>query len=180
MFGSTRPRKQHYGYVHKALPPWFFADPQKMLESLIYNGADLLRTMWDDIGLLMLKMDGSIPTAATGLEVHLDALQVVPRISIVVISFPTPQYPLEAYFVGLIHRPARKKLFGLLGQVPAFSRYLTLEYGLNEQQFPTTFLCEWDKNEKHSNHGEGSEPTLGAFIKTLILMSDEGDRATSA
>jgi hypothetical protein len=179
MFGSTRPRKQHYGYVHKGLPAWFFANPKKMIESLIYNGADFLRTMWDDIGLLMLKMDGSIPTEATGLEVHLDALQIVPRTSIVVIALPAPQYPLEAYFVGLIHRPAKRKWFGLFGETPSFSRYITLEYGLDQNQRPTAFLCEWNK-ETHSNYGEGPEPTLSAFIKTLVLMSDEGDRLQSA
>lgn len=80
-----------------------------------------------------------------------------------VVEMPLPPEVADAYFTALIASwpPVPPP------EEPAFApRYFTLEKGSNLDGTPRTVLGEWTKSDHH-NYGDGPEPTVAAFARSL-------------
>ncbi len=151
-------RIQHYEYVHKTLKDMFFKDTKGFIKYVL-TPKGRLRRLWIELGIdLTEKYDGveKIESLAISSEA-----KEFDNILFAVIRLPKPIQSPEAYFIGLIipRNTSRK------------ARYITLEYGLDDDDNPITFLCEWDK-ETHLNLGEVDESSLKHFKDTLFKLAD--------
>lgn len=159
---------QHYVFVHRALPSVMFGDPSWLFAVL--NGPDVRRFLGDLWARVGQRTGPAEHRASEGLAAetfvegpHLFALVTLPR----------PLEPAEAYFAALVAGfadPAAPSLDAL-----AWSRFFTLEHGLDfRTEEPCTFLCEWTRDGKHRNLGEGPAAEPGAFVRALAVHLGEG------
>lgn len=171
-------RPHHYAFAHGVLPMVFFEDPVGFLAEVATRGMEILPRIWSDTFEVvkrhksdaeMLSSDG-LTSTCYGLGSETLA---------VIISLPPPTELTEAYFVGLVVRPPRKRLFGLLGTKKGLARFITLELGSNLDDTSRTVVGEWTEDTgadvSHRNFGDGPEPTLGAFAAKLGEMVTSGE-----
>jgi hypothetical protein len=163
----TEPRLHHYTFVHRLLPALFYGDPTRFVNSLAGGKSDFLRFLWERVGEREVKAKSKrIP--ATGLDCEIRELEDGTFVGLIVL--PEPEGLTEAYFVAVVYWPFREKLFS---EQAAIARFITLEYGWDyEKGVPRTVLCEWEPDRRHSNRGNGPEPTLGAFFETVCRLVD--------
>lgn len=150
---AARPteRAHHIFFAHRVMPRLFFREPARLLDSLAERRAELLRLMWVDLGEQFFS---TAQVAPDGIDV------VVPAITgarIVIMVFPAPVAPAEAYFAALVQLPD-----GTL-------RYFTLERAVDPQggEAPETVLGGWDQAGAHLNFGAGPRPTPEDFTAAV-------------
>jgi len=150
-------RIQHYKFTHEVLKDMFFEDRDTLISQVLKSEGGL-RGLWHDVDKFYTEnyevagLDGS--------EIKVEAKEFEDTLFIV-LQLPKPQLMAEAYFIGLI----------ISRNNSVNGRFITLEYGLDEDDLDCTYLCEWEK-EIHSNYGEGSRPEINLFKDTLVSKSD--------
>lgn len=157
---------QHYTFVHRALPSVFFNDPSWCFAVL--NGPDAQRfvaDLWRRVGE-RTEPSGHRPAEGLKAETFLEGPEAAP-IVFALVTLPAPAEAAEAHFAALVagfadpSAPTIDKL--------AWSRYFTLEYGVDFQtEQPCTFLCEWTREGMHRNLGGGPPAQAGAFVGALL------------
>lgn len=157
---QTAPRRiQHYKFAHEILRDYFFKDRNTLLDSLL-SSEDILRSFWTDVGKYYAENFEGVEEL-DGSEIRISHMEYSDT-HFVIIQLPQPEQSPEAYFIGLI-LPHNNEGDG---------RYITLEYGDDEEVGKYTVLCEWNR-EAHRNFGVGCHPTKKDFQDTLIALVDE-------
>jgi hypothetical protein len=95
-------------------------------------------------------------------------IQVIPlragQFPCVVLKMPEPKGVTECYFVGIVAHMDLSKDEKPSEETPM--SFFTLEFGVgDDMKTPRTVLCEWSKEETHSNYGDGppaAEPEMFA------------------
>lgn len=159
---------QHYTFCHRALPSIFFHDPGWFFGVL--GGDDrqrFLTDVWAQAGERSAPETRREPEGLRGAAIrrgpYLFAL----------IYLPAPAEAAECHFVCMIAGFASPEAPSV--DALAWARVFTLELG---DDFTTgeacTFFCEWTRDGKHRNLGEGPEPTATAFV-TAVLEAVKND-----
>lgn len=166
---NGEPRRHHYIFAHKLLPSFFFQKPDVFITALMNRRAELVRSLWDDVGKDIEGSDGSearIPS--DDLDLH---LEVLPENTIVaIVELPEAQEMPEAHYVALVYRLGTGDVVG--GRDPgSIARVFTLEYGLTlSGPEERTVLCEWGSDGAHMNLGDGPEVSISAFVRRLARL----------
>lgn len=149
------PRNHHYTFAHVLLPTAFLKDPVKFITAFREEGSVYLWFCWDQVGKTLPEGErlpkGALDFRLVDLGENTDAL---------VIALPTPKGMTEAHYMALVHRPAQSPT------TAALTRVIALENSADENDKPTTCLCEW-VGTGHYNLGEGPKPTLDKFIDAV-------------
>jgi hypothetical protein len=163
-------RPHHYVFGHIVLRQLFFHNPPAFVAALASRGEELVKQIWDDVGEKIEQAEDEavqLPSQGLACSTH----DIGSGAVAVIVSLPPPEETPEAHFVGLVLRPPRKKLWGLLGTEKEMARYITLEHGINIiEGGERTVLCEWS-GESHLNMGNGPEATVSAFVHKLAEMA---------
>lgn len=166
-----KPRQQHYYFVHR-----YLADK--------FNNVPLaaIRDYWSPVGALQeLKAMWAIQAMSSkdpedefishdGIEVH--PFMVGDKFKVVIITFPEPKGPAEAFMAaGIVRADATSN-------EDCEIRFYTLE--LSPSRPNLTMLGSWT-NGAHFNHGAGPPPTVDDFKQTIIgMLTDDSEISESS
>jgi hypothetical protein len=157
----NQPREHHTLFAHQVLPAAFYSAPDRFMALLTEQGHNLLRLWWQRVAEYLEETDW---LSAHGLGYRLRPLG--DNASLVLITFPPPQNITEAYFAALVYRPAQLKN-SLWHSAPAYTRYFTLEIGLDPAGHPRPILGEWLATGRRLDHGDGPPPEAELFIEAV-------------
>ena len=144
-------RQQHYYFVHEYLrTKCLLASAVAMDEFWDVEAPKHLQIAWAALGLLH-KHPSEPFIPADGIDVR---PFLVDKYRGVIITFPTPVAPSEAFMIGFV-APNDVKI-----NESCDSRYFTLE--LSPPRSNGTVLCEWTAHG-HQNLGEGPVPDVETF-----------------
>ena len=148
-----------YAFEHKYLPFWMFDNPFNIVTFLMDYREGGIEKWWNIIG----KDPETYGT--TFEELNVDEVIVFydhkDNVGFTVIKMPKPVQEGDCYYIGMIV-PLEKPLTN--------SRYITLEYGITDDNKPTTFLCEWRMDGMHKNYGNIVEPRIDLFRDSLDAL----------
>jgi hypothetical protein len=158
-------RRHHYLFAHQILPALFYHDPAKFVDNLHRGKTKYLRFLWNSVGEQYVEAESErMPATALGCQIR----KLDQETTAGLIILPLPEETTEAYFVAVVYRPVKRRLFK---KQDALVRYITLEYGWNYiPDEPRTVLCEWTAKGAHGNMGDGPEPTLNAFFEAVMEL----------
>ncbi|MFE8599379.1 hypothetical protein [Archangium violaceum] len=170
------PREQHYIFVHKLLPRWFFEEPEDFIHSITQqSGISRLREIWEKVGADVASRDGeNIP----GDELTVEVAEVNGR-KAALLRFPQPTAYTEAYFVCLV-----------AAEPPEEARFYVLE----RTDVPSTFdpsegtdvamhwavLCEWLEGGRRRNHQTEFIPSAEQLLTEVRRQLQEEARRRKA
>jgi len=145
-------RQHHYVFAHRVMPRLFFRDADRLMTAMAERRAELLRAMWVDLGEQFFS---SAQVAADGIDVFVPRPE--PGARVVVLVFPAPAAPAEAFFAALVALPDGQQ------------RYFTLEKPVDPlgEGGPVTVLGGWDDEGAHLNYGPGPRPTPEEFVASV-------------
>lgn len=150
-------RKQHYYFVHEYLREKALrATAVAMEEFWQDNATKNMKSDWTVLGLMHKSPDDEF-ISADGVEVQ--PFVVSSELRGVVITFPEPKFPAEAFMIAFV-APADAKP----GE-KCKAHYITLEFSPPRPN--KTVLCQWIAAGAHLNHGSGPVPVVDAFIETV-------------
>jgi hypothetical protein len=164
---EERQRPGHYLLAHVILRQIALSNPLQYLALMASpRAAEFLKDIHADVVEDCRRNGETVDFSPDELKIHCVRLGDFPC---AVIEMPPPAATPEAYFTALVvYISTADDLSADPQPVPA--RYFTLEKGMsfgNSQMVtPRTVLCEWTSTA-HSNFGDGPEPTLEAFMKSL-------------
>lgn len=146
-------RQHHYVFAHRVMPRLFYRDADRLMTAMAERRAELLRAMWVDLGEQFFS---TAQVAADGIDVFVPAPGAGPRV--VVLIFPPPVAPAEAFFAALVELPDKSL------------RYFTLERPVEPpgEGAPETMLGGWDPEGAHLNYGPGPAPTPEEFARVVV------------
>ena len=147
------PRLHHYAFAHKIIPSTFFQYPANFIMMLSHRADEFLHEVWNNLGQNLEPEDIVVPE---GLACEVRRVEGSKLGAL--ISLPPPQRVTEAYFVAPVFQPPME------GK-EAQARYITLEY--NPEMDSMSALGEWTAGDSHLYMGEGPEPNLEDFWKTV-------------
>jgi hypothetical protein len=158
----SKPRLYHYHFAHRYLPDLLKQNPQGVERWITEEkGDDHLQTRW---GLQMTpyRFDPTPHTAVEGgyfepVGLGREVIPLTDSSTMVVIRFPQPERPPEAFFAAII--------FNIDGS----HSYYTLELTIGKAQdgYPPTVLGSWACGA-HFNHGRGPRPEMNDFVDDLL------------
>lgn len=146
------PRQQHYYFAHQFLAEKVSRSPALTVQELSEeSGLGYLKTLWVTVGL-GAKGPGDEFISADGLGLFPFSIGNESRG--VIVEFPEPRGPAEAFFVAILvpadAKPGEKSRY----------HYITLE--LSPSRPSRTIMGGWTVG-MHANYGAGPEPDLFAF-----------------
>jgi hypothetical protein len=158
-------RQHHYVFAHRVMPRLFYRDADRLMTAMAERRAELLRAMWVDLGEQFFS---TAQVAADGIDVFVPAPAPGPRV--VVLVFPRPVAPAEAFFAALVEMPGG----GL--------SYFTLEKPFDPlgEGVPETMLGGWDQEGTHLNFGPGPKPIPEDFVAAVRRLVAPPARAAEA
>ena len=159
------PRNHHYIFAHRVLPELFFRNPEQFIDALGEGGDDFLLDLWERVG--EMEINSGIERF-TSVDLKCEIKKLGDGTNVVLITLPVPEGITEAYFIAAIYRPAVRKILFIKKKVVI--RFFTLEYGWNLDDSTRTVLCEWKKGGVYYNMGDGPEPTLQEFFKSVCTL----------
>lgn len=149
----------HYDFVHEKLRSICFMDSRSSFEDIMMN--EEMRGQYMDalLGDLYHEhfTDASNSVSYDEIEFTVDKIH---GMNTIFIKMPEPEEWCEAFFIALVFK---KNDPALKGGYSTEVLYYTLEKG---RVGSSTVLCRWD-NDKHLNLGEGPEPDLEKFKKSI-------------
>lgn len=150
----------HYVFAHYALRQFALENPLRFLAVVASPDAEaFFEAVLQDV---CEHCHCQPPFAASSIQVHTVRIQNSPC---AVIELPEPGGMTEAFMVALVVLIDIES-----GEPPnpedVEARYFTLEQGFTLSNEPRTVLAEWD-SQRHSNYGDGPEPTVEAFVRAL-------------
>jgi len=152
----------HYVFAHYAMRQIALAEPLQILA--IAASPDVGGFIDAVLRNVVEKSGREAGFEGADIKVHPTRVNDYPC---VVIEMPEPQEAAEAYLVAiLVPIDFSSELPPDLDQEQVTAQYYTLEKGFSLSGEPRTVLAEWD-HQKHSNYGEGPEPTVEAFVAAL-------------
>jgi hypothetical protein len=118
------------------------------MSSVGYPGVDVENLM-DNVGPYIRQMEFQTLRRG-GYTIH-------------IVAMPEPEYPLEAYFVGIVYKDGEPLVEG---QPARSTRYFTFEHtDVDNQVFA---FGEWRQDGDHITHGYGDRvPTVRDFVGTV-------------
>lgn len=155
----SEPRKQHYAFAHVHLRDRALKRPAVTVDELTgANSLQYLKVLWTRVGMGSKNPnDEFIP--ADELELHNFRIGGTHRG--VIIKFPEPKGPVEAFMAAIVIPADAKPGDHCRG------RYFTLELCLEHPS--TTALCEWS-DFGHKMLTESPPPILEDFEKAIVNM----------
>ena len=170
------PRPLVYVFQHIVLPDAVFENHPELIRDLSTGSTAPLLHFWSKArthcernGLLEPEDvdDSDASLAAEAAEDELiDATAIHPRRrlghTVYVVTMPLPEASPEAYLSGVVHRDDEPHEY--MATAPS-SRYFTLELAAPGER---PLLCEWSRDGRHSNYGEGPEPEVDAFAEAVF------------
>jgi len=158
------PRCHHYNLAHIALRSAAFQNPTGFIDALTPNNAA------DFVAMLMEFVvedcqEESPDFSVDELRFHYAQIDKYPC---TIVELPTPVATAEAFFVAgvLLVEPDD----GVAEPTDVTLRYFTLEKGFLQGGGERTVLCEWTADGSHANYGDGPEPEVAEFEKTLKMF----------
>ena len=143
-----------YYFEHQFLPAVFY-DPKINLPISLKQNPDAIRQNWKNI-LLKNSIEDIYPDDAWGVQ----GFELDPHNAMYRILCPAPQKEPQCYWIYLFFRYDFTKI-----------AYFTVESG--GLFGPEAFLCSWDREHKHQNHGNvpiDIEKALDAAIPVFLNM----------
>lgn len=155
-----RVKKTHsYRFAFEAINTLFQRNTKEFNLFLERDGIKFLKFWWDRVG-------NDVPEEerreARGLAFTHRNLDDGRRVTL--ITCPTPIAEPEAYFLALIPKPIKHNYFFSWKNL---TRFITLEYKVNEDGRPTTQLAEWTYRFNHFPIEGQCPPELEAFWQTV-------------
>lgn len=146
------PRTVHYAFAHRILRDLALDTHVDLVGEAI--GVDLgpkFAAMWDDANASVPEADRIAPVGLATYVVQR------PDYAGVLVTLPTPVEPAEAHAVMVVR-----------GSTPADTSYFTWEHGLDVVTGqPTVYLCGWNHDGAHLNHGTRADQSIDAFVSEV-------------
>ncbi|QDV19399.1 hypothetical protein Pan153_40640 [Gimesia panareensis] len=159
----------HYVFAHYALRQIALAEPLQILA--IVASPDVENFIDAVLQDVVEQCGREAGFEAADIKVHPKRVNDYPC---VVVEMPEPQEAAEAHMVAILvpidlskDPPSEEE------QEQIKAHYYTLEKSFSLTGEPRTVLAEWGES-RHSNYGEGPEPTVEAFVAALNSRSSGG------
>lgn len=166
-----KPRQQHYYFVHRYLADKFNNVPLAAIRDYWspVGAVQELKAMWA-IQAMSSKDPEDEFISDDGIEVH--PFRVGDKFKVVIITFPEPKGPAEAFMAaGIVRADATSN-------EDCGVRFYTLE--LSPSRPNLTMLGSW-ANGAHFNHGAGPRPIVDDFRQTIIdMLTDDPEISESS
>ena len=146
------PRTVHYAFAHRILRDLALDDRVDLVgEAIAVDLGPKLATLWDDTNAAVPESDR---VDAAGLATYVVQR---PDYAGVLVTLPAPVEPAEAHAVMVVR-----------GSSPAGSSYFTWEHGIDTMTgAPAVYLCGWDRDGHHVNHGTREDPSIDGFVSEV-------------
>ncbi len=149
----SQPRTGHYLFAHRAVPRAFLRDPAPIMGILGSDDAmTFLGGMWD---IIDRELEDEPPVDRQGLA--LDHYELPGDVFVALLTMPTPQRAMEAYFVALAAR--------LEGET--FARAFTLDLAGPPGPEALVGILEWDAEGNRRLHDASCTAHAAAFVDAI-------------
>jgi hypothetical protein len=189
----ARRHQVHYAFAHRFLPQYVQQNPYAFFTSIFrqnMSGGALAPTrfihnrwtMFEEMeGLIQIESDplkdGMIFRRVSDLTM---SIQEVAGRTIALVQMPTPEKPVEVFFVAvaLLASPAQPESWPR----DVKARVFTLEAEVSEHldAGKTGMVCEWTKEGEHRNFGFGIRAERDAFLPAVTAALQNPDAAAPA
>ncbi len=146
------PRTVHYAFAHRILRDLALdATVDLVDEAIAVDLGPKFSTLWAEANDTVPQSDR---VDAGGLATYVVQR---PDYAGVLVTLPAPVEPAEAHAVMVVR-----------GSRPAHSSYFTWEHGIDSMTgAPTVYLCGWDRDGHHINHGTRDDSSIDAFVSEV-------------
>lgn len=154
------PRAAHYAMAHHALRRFALEDPVFYLGALASPDAGKFLASVFEVARKEATAGGEKPDF-TAADVRPYPCRIADFPTIIV-AMPPAKFTAEAHFTALVLL-ATAAVTTVEEAKAVEARYFTLEAGFALDDRPRTVFCEWTKDGKHLNFGDGPSATVEAF-----------------
>lgn len=146
------PRTVHYAFAHRILRDLALDGRVDLVkEAIAVDLGPKVAQIWHDANAATAESERIAPDGLATYVVQR------PDYTGVLVTLPVPVDPAEAYAVMVVR-----------GATPADTLYYTWELGRDPVAgTATVYLCSWNSDGTHANHGTRKDPSIDSFVNEV-------------